>query len=89
MTNNETATKVAEGNTSSKNRFKTIGYLLPHPENCTEHAYKLMLKCWLPEPEQRPNFEQILSEIDSWFVKEITKENQYAVVTVDEGVYNN
>lgn len=35
------------------------------PSSCPEKFAKLMKKCWLTEPKERPNFNEILSELKS------------------------
>ncbi|XP_022097194.1 angiopoietin-1 receptor-like isoform X2 [Acanthaster planci] len=42
------------------------GYRMPKPENCADELYNLMLRCWQEEPNDRPNFGnlvQILEEV--------------------------
>ncbi|XP_045514859.1 tyrosine-protein kinase Fer isoform X1 [Pieris brassicae] len=41
------------------------GYRMPAPESCPEEVYALMLRCWEYEPEKRPHFNQIYTNIDN------------------------
>jgi len=38
---------------------------LEHPPNCPARVYNLMLRCWNFKPENRPNFKDILIELES------------------------
>jgi len=40
------------------------GYRMPAPEGTPDEMYKLMLRCWQYEPEDRPHFPEIHSTID-------------------------
>jgi len=40
------------------------GYRMPAPEGTPDEMYKLMLRCWQYEPEDRPHFPEIHSSID-------------------------
>lgn len=39
-------------------------YRLPPPANCPDCVYKLMLRCWLDERNQRPKFAEIVELLD-------------------------
>lgn len=39
------------------------GYRMGKPDNADDIIYDLMLKCWSLEPENRPAFAEIVSEI--------------------------
>jgi Eph receptor B1 len=39
-------------------------YRLPPPPNCSDCVYKLMLRCWLDERNQRPKFAEIVELLD-------------------------
>jgi len=40
------------------------GYRMPAPDSTPDEMYKLMLKCWEYEPEDRPHFPEIHASID-------------------------
>ncbi|XP_063697549.1 fibroblast growth factor receptor [Culicoides brevitarsis] len=44
--------------------FLSSGKRLERPENCTEQLYDLMLQCWSANPNDRPDFRGILSQLD-------------------------
>lgn len=37
---------------------------MPIPDNCPEHVYELMLKCWEENPQNRPDFTTIRRKIE-------------------------
>ncbi|XP_022919604.1 tyrosine-protein kinase Fer isoform X2 [Onthophagus taurus] len=41
------------------------GYRMPAPEHTPDEMYRLMLRCWEYQPENRPNFEQIYTVVDT------------------------
>ncbi|XP_034269217.1 tyrosine-protein kinase Lck isoform X2 [Pantherophis guttatus] len=43
------------------------GYRMPHPDNCPEELYKLMLQCWRDNPKQRPTFEFLKGVLEDFF----------------------
>ncbi|KAF2893434.1 hypothetical protein ILUMI_12740 [Ignelater luminosus] len=54
------------GMSNSKAREKIdTGYRMPAPENTPDEMYRLMLRCWEYQPENRPNFEQIYTVVDT------------------------
>ncbi|KAK9688404.1 Protein tyrosine and serine/threonine kinase, partial [Popillia japonica] len=54
------------GMSNSKAREKIdAGYRMPAPENTPDEMYRLMLRCWEYQPENRPNFEQIYTVVDT------------------------
>ncbi|KAK4881692.1 hypothetical protein RN001_005011 [Aquatica leii] len=54
------------GLSNSKAREKIdSGYRMPAPENTPDEMYRLMLRCWEYQPENRPNFEQIFTVVDT------------------------
>lgn len=54
------------GLSNSKAREKIdSGYRMPAPENIPDEMYRLMLRCWEYQPENRPNFEQIFTVVDT------------------------
>ncbi|XP_074027701.1 tyrosine-protein kinase Fer isoform X3 [Leptinotarsa decemlineata] len=54
------------GMSNSKAREKIdSGYRMPAPENTPDEMYRLMLRCWEYKPENRPNFEQIYSVVET------------------------
>ncbi|XP_017777355.1 PREDICTED: tyrosine-protein kinase Fer isoform X2 [Nicrophorus vespilloides] len=54
------------GLSNSKAREKIdSGYRMPAPENTPDEMYRLMLRCWDYQPENRPNFEQIYTVVDT------------------------
>ncbi|XP_056634585.1 tyrosine-protein kinase Fer isoform X2 [Diorhabda sublineata] len=54
------------GMSNSKAREKIdSGYRMPAPDNTPDEMYRLMLRCWEYKPENRPNFEQVYSVVDT------------------------
>lgn len=45
--------------------FLRAGKRLQKPATCPQSVYKLMMKCWKWEPQQRPNFVQVYEELQS------------------------
>ena len=43
------------------------GYRMPAPEGIPEDMYRLMLRCWNYEPEDRPHFPEIHSQVELLF----------------------
>ncbi|XP_068172194.1 macrophage-stimulating protein receptor [Antennarius striatus] len=43
--------------------FLLKGRRLPQPQFCPDRLYSIMLACWDPEPEYRPNFSNLVTEI--------------------------
>ncbi|XP_045483309.1 tyrosine-protein kinase Fer isoform X2 [Harmonia axyridis] len=41
------------------------GYRMPASENTPEEMYRLMLRCWEYKPENRPNFEQVYTVVET------------------------
>lgn len=41
------------------------GYRMPAPDNTPAEMYRLMLKCWSYEPENRPHFDEIYTVVDA------------------------
>ena len=37
------------------------GYRMPPPAGCPKEVYNVMQQCWMYEPDERPNFTQVLS----------------------------
>lgn len=44
------------------------GYRLPKPEQCDDKWYGVMKRSWQEDPDKRPTFKQIRSELDEVFV---------------------
>ncbi|XP_076252921.1 tyrosine-protein kinase Fer isoform X1 [Rhynchophorus ferrugineus] len=54
------------GMNNSKAREKIdSGYRMPAPENTPDEMYRLMLRCWEYKPENRPNFEQVYTVVET------------------------
>ncbi|CAG9833730.1 unnamed protein product [Diabrotica balteata] len=54
------------GMSNSKAREKIdTGYRMPAPDNTPDEMYRLMLRCWEYKPENRPNFEQVYSVVET------------------------
>ncbi|VEN38029.1 unnamed protein product [Callosobruchus maculatus] len=54
------------GMSNSRAREKIDGgYRMPAPESTPDEMYRLMLRCWEYKPENRPNFEQIYSVVET------------------------
>ncbi|XP_013413099.1 hepatocyte growth factor receptor [Lingula anatina] len=45
-------------------QFLKLGRRLDIPDYCPQHVYQLMLKCWSWEPEERPDFTSIVTQIE-------------------------
>ncbi|RVE71147.1 hypothetical protein OJAV_G00071430 [Oryzias javanicus] len=41
------------------------GYRMPRPPKCPVSLYDIMLKCWSQEPEDRPDFKTLRTQLDS------------------------
>ncbi|CAG9765232.1 unnamed protein product [Ceutorhynchus assimilis] len=55
-----------EGMNNTKAREKIdSGYRMPASENTPDEMYRLMLRCWEYKPENRPNFEQVYSVVET------------------------
>lgn len=57
FTNPDTVTKVLEG------------YRMAQPANCSETVYKLMLKTWKENPEDRPTFADCYEDLEKEYKK--------------------
>ncbi|XP_069675618.1 tyrosine-protein kinase Fer isoform X2 [Periplaneta americana] len=56
------------GLSNSKAREKIdSGYRMPAPEGTPDEMYRLMLRCWEYEPENRPHFDQIYLVVDTLY----------------------
>ena len=44
------------------------GYRMPKPPGCPDGLYKIMLDCWNKDPERRPTFEFLRSQLEDFFV---------------------
>lgn len=51
-------------NTKAREKIDT-GYRMPAPEGTPEEMYRLMLRCWEYEPDNRPHFDQIHAIVDN------------------------
>ncbi|XP_065826081.1 uncharacterized protein [Oscarella lobularis] len=40
------------------------GYRMEKPDNCSDQLYDLMVRCWHPEPDERPRFSALVSALD-------------------------
>ncbi|XP_046564501.1 tyrosine kinase receptor Cad96Ca-like [Haliotis rubra] len=45
--------------------FVTTGGRMPRPDHCAPELFSLMPKCWCQDPESRPDFEVLSSELDT------------------------
>ncbi|CAH3018175.1 unnamed protein product [Porites evermanni] len=41
------------------------GERLPKPEGCSDEIYDMMVKCWHPNPKERPTFQELARAMDS------------------------
>lgn len=41
------------------------GERLPKPEGCSDEIYDMMVKCWHPNPKERPTFQELAHVMDS------------------------
>ncbi|XP_022305312.1 uncharacterized protein LOC111112206 isoform X3 [Crassostrea virginica] len=53
------------------------GLRLKKPEHCDDLFYKIMKKCWTYESDKRPNFEEILDELQTLFTGNIEGDDYY------------
>lgn len=51
-------------NTKAREKIDA-GYRMPAPEGTPEEMYRLMLRCWEYEPDNRPHFDQIHTIVDN------------------------
>lgn len=42
------------------------GYRMPAPSKCPDFIYKIMRSCWSEEPEDRPTFKWLKSELQEY-----------------------
>lgn len=49
------------------------------PPICTAHVYRLMTKCWRPDPERRPTFTELAAD----FAKMLKASSRYLMVQCD------
>lgn len=45
-------------------KIRDEGYRLAQPEGCGDETYDLLICCWDSEPENRPQFDLIMEELD-------------------------
>ena len=69
---------------------QVLGYIkqgqrLPHPTYCPLDIYKVMLSCWSGDPDIRPNFDEVLTKIQSIVSK---LENTLKIENVDKNKSN-
>ncbi|XP_038104059.1 tyrosine-protein kinase Fer isoform X3 [Culex quinquefasciatus] len=50
------------------------GYRMPAPDNTPPEMYRLMLKCWSYEAENRPHFDEIYTVVDALMLCQKTKD---------------
>ncbi|XP_052682288.1 uncharacterized protein LOC128162907 [Crassostrea angulata] len=62
------------------------GLRLKKPEHCDDVFYKIMKRCWTYESEKRPNFEEILDELQTLFTGNIDGDEYYYS---QNGLYDN
>ncbi|XP_069463963.1 tyrosine-protein kinase FRK [Ambystoma mexicanum] len=43
------------------------GYRIPHPANCPQELYEIMLQCWHKVPDERPTFETLQWRLEDFF----------------------
>jgi len=53
------------------------GERLSKPNNCPDHLYELMIKCWTENPRDRPTFVQVLKELLEIFGSHLVLKNPY------------
>ncbi|XP_038057565.1 tyrosine-protein kinase SRK2-like isoform X2 [Patiria miniata] len=46
------------------------GYRMKKPQHCPESLYRLMCKCWLENPQDRPTFDFLYNYLDDYFVSQ-------------------
>jgi len=44
------------------------GYRMPAPDGTPDAMYKLMLRCWEYQPENRPHFAEIFQTVNGLFM---------------------
>lgn len=45
------------------------GYRMPPPADCPQEVYGIMLQCWQYDPEERPDFQTVLSMLEQGYEK--------------------
>ena len=48
--------------------FLCLGYRMPPPEGTPDEIYRLMLRCWEYQPENRPHFDHILAIVEALLI---------------------
>jgi serine/threonine protein kinase len=46
------------------------GYRMPKPQHCPDILFRIMRKCWLKVPHDRPTFEFLYNYLDDYFVSQ-------------------
>ncbi|XP_022088016.1 tyrosine-protein kinase SRK2-like [Acanthaster planci] len=46
------------------------GYRMTKPQHCPDSLYRIMRKCWLEVPQDRPTFEFLYNYLDDYFVSQ-------------------
>ncbi|XP_030046958.1 fibroblast growth factor receptor 3 isoform X2 [Microcaecilia unicolor] len=62
--------------------FKLLkeGHRMDKPANCTHELYMIMRECWHAVPSQRPNFKQLVEDLDR--VLSVTSADEYVDLSV-------
>lgn len=45
-------------------RLLKTGYRMEKPDNCSEELYDLMMKCWREDPQERPQFAELVKTVE-------------------------
>ncbi|XP_046644788.1 proto-oncogene tyrosine-protein kinase receptor Ret-like [Daphnia pulicaria] len=45
-------------------RLLKTGYRMEKPDNCSEELYELMMKCWREDPQERPQFAELVKTVE-------------------------
>ncbi|XP_077985343.1 fibroblast growth factor receptor-like [Glandiceps talaboti] len=64
------------------------GYRMPKPSHCKEELYAIMISCWNEDPEKRPQFTDLVMELDHLVSDEKTYINIEDVIGVDVNNYD-
>lgn len=51
------------------------GYRMPQPELASESLYAIMLRCWHKDPANRPEFSQLVSQLDRLLMASLSDED--------------
>ena len=68
--------------------FIKQGYRLPRPKFCPQPIYKILLKCWQVNPDERPTFARIISSLE-YIIQKLEQQAQGRNVKIEDIIYYN